>query len=316
MVHVYREIGTISDLQKKSSINWVYINNLSDFKSRLENIEYKKQEIKKEWYKICESEIQEKKLMISNQKNIIQDKAWMAYKMLYWEESINFFVFLRILLKIYFTRKSYFQKKSLIQDIENNKEKTALERVKSQYLEIQIEERFLNENKNLYYWAIWEKKVEQELKKLPLDSVIINDYKKSKQSFWKAVAMKWWHEWIQSVQIDHIVINKKGIFLIETKNRSQSMINHNTFSPVHQAKRHRHAFYCKHKDIFEKVIWKNPNLYSIVAMNRYLWDTKERWIFVMNIPKIKYFISSRNSDSLNESQIEKIKSILLRESDD
>jgi hypothetical protein len=99
----------------------------------------------------------------------------------------------------------------------------------------------ISENENLYYGAIGEQKVIEELKKLPSQYCVINDFRKK---FDKPLYIKQENDRIYSIQIDHIVVGPSGLFVIETKNWSTNSINNaELFSPVKQIKRSSYALF-------------------------------------------------------------------------
>lgn len=94
---------------------------------------------------------------------------------------------------------------------------------------------------NTIYGAIGEKKVEDVLKKLPDNHILINDFC---CTFSPPIYNKSNHDYIHSIQIDHLLISPSGIFLIETKNWSDKSINNpNLRSPVEQVLRTNFALF-------------------------------------------------------------------------
>ncbi|MBK8685610.1 MAG: NERD domain-containing protein [Bacteroidetes bacterium] len=77
-------------------------------------------------------------------------------------------------------------------------------------------------------------------------------------------------EYIWSIQIDHILISPSGIFMIETKNRSEhSLSNLSLRSPVEQSQRSSFALY------------KILNTEGINSLNKHHWG--ERKIPIRNL---------------------------------
>lgn len=94
---------------------------------------------------------------------------------------------------------------------------------------------------NTVYGALAELKVAAELEQLPDDCTLINDFN---CYFYPALFHRNTRDYIQSVQIDHLLITPAGIFIIETKNWSKySIENPYLFSPVQQVKRANYAIY-------------------------------------------------------------------------
>jgi hypothetical protein len=94
---------------------------------------------------------------------------------------------------------------------------------------------------NIIYGAIGEKKVEEMLKKLSDDYILINDFC---CSFDPPIHNKTNNDHIHSIQIDHLLFSPAGIFIIETKNWSNDSINNLELrSPVQQILRNNFAVY-------------------------------------------------------------------------
>lgn len=101
--------------------------------------------------------------------------------------------------------------------------------------------RVIDEINSYIYGAIGEQKVVEELKQLPDEYILINDFS---LTFDKAIFYKPERSWIKSVQIDHLLISSAGIFMIETKNWSkESLKSLNLRSPVEQIKRSNYALF-------------------------------------------------------------------------
>ena len=89
--------------------------------------------------------------------------------------------------------------------------------------------------------ALGESRVDEELRKLPDDFVVLNDFR---LQFDRPVYHKGTRQKIYSVQIDHLVLSPSGIFLLETKNWSQFSIESlDLRSPVAQIQRAGFAVY-------------------------------------------------------------------------
>lgn len=85
------------------------------------------------------------------------------------------------------------------------------------------------------YGALGELSVVKELQTLSDDSFVINDFR---MFFHKSIYDHRNNEYINSIQVDHLLINRSGVFVIETKNWSKlSTERMDFFSPVRQIKR-------------------------------------------------------------------------------
>lgn len=99
----------------------------------------------------------------------------------------------------------------------------------------------LENSKNLIAGAIGENLVVKEIKKLSDDYVLINDFN---LNFSRPIFYKKHNERIYSIQIDHLLISKAGIFIIETKNWSRSSVDSLSLrSPIEQIERANFALY-------------------------------------------------------------------------
>ena len=95
--------------------------------------------------------------------------------------------------------------------------------------------------KNLIAGAIGENLVVNEINKLSNDFTFINYFN---LKFDTPIFYKKNNERIRSVQIDHLLISKAGIFILETKNWSKSSVNSiNLRSPVSQVLRSSFALF-------------------------------------------------------------------------
>ncbi|KAF2327304.1 nuclease-related domain-containing protein [Flavobacterium daemonense] len=94
---------------------------------------------------------------------------------------------------------------------------------------------------NTIYGAVGEQKVENALRILSDDFILINDFC---CTFKPPIYNKAKNDHIYSIQIDHLLISTSGIFLIETKNWSDNSLNNPDLrSPVEQILRTNFALY-------------------------------------------------------------------------
>lgn len=95
--------------------------------------------------------------------------------------------------------------------------------------------------KPLIAGAIGESLVEKEIRKLSDDYILINDFNRT---FDPPLYNKRNFDRIFSIQIDHLLISRAGIFILETKNWSQASIKSlNLRSPVEQIHRTNFAIF-------------------------------------------------------------------------
>ena len=131
--------------------------------------------------------------------------------------------------------------KHFIKKYETEKQKLIEKRSKSEIKKIEYTRNFLENSKNLISGAIGENLVVKEIEKLSDDYVLINDFN---LSFSRPIFYKKQNQRIYSVQIDHLLISKAGVFVIETKNWSKSSVNTISLrSPIEQIERSNFALY-------------------------------------------------------------------------
>lgn len=107
--------------------------------------------------------------------------------------------------------------------------------------ELDHKKKVIDEVNSFIYGAIGEYKVVEELKQLPDNYILINDFS---YTFGKYLYYGQDKSYIKTIQIDHLLISPSGIFLIETKNWSkESLKNLDLFSPVSQIKRTNFALF-------------------------------------------------------------------------
>ena len=123
----------------------------------------------------------------------------------------------------------------------NNKETVLANRSKKKIRKIKYIFDTLHELHPLISGAIGELRVVEEVRDLPENYILINDFS---LRFSNPIYNKSTREKIFSIQIDHILISPAGIFLIETKNWSKESINnYELWSPVEQILRSSYAMF-------------------------------------------------------------------------
>jgi len=128
-----------------------------------------------------------------------------------------------------------------IKEYETEKENLVEKRAKSKIVKLEYTRNILENSRNLISGAIGENLVVKEIKKLSDDYVLINDFN---LDFPNPIFYKKHNQRIYSVQIDHLLISKAGIFIIETKNWSKSSVNTISLrSPIEQIERSNFALY-------------------------------------------------------------------------
>ena len=128
-----------------------------------------------------------------------------------------------------------------INKYETEKQNLIEKKAKSRTEKLEYTRQVLENSKNLIAGAIGENLVVKEIKKLSDDYVLINDFN---LNFSRPIFYKKYNERISSIQIDHLLISKAGIFIIETKNWSRSAVDSLSLrSPIEQIERANFALY-------------------------------------------------------------------------
>lgn len=142
--------------------------------------------------------------------------------------------------------------------------------------------------------AIGESLVEKELKKLSDTHVLFNDFS---VKFNEPIYNKRENDRIYSIQIDHLLVRRAGIFIIETKNWSKASIErYDMRSPVSQIKRASFALF---------VILNSHNSAESRFLNKHHWGDRKlkiRNLIVMinNKPKEEFkFVTVKVLNELN-----------------
>lgn len=293
MVKIVWNTWTLKELKNK-----LQINNLKEYTSLSKSLEIRKNVIIKEW------EEETKKKLIDLKNEVILEKKDLEELI----SKINKGWFLNKIKEkiiLYSKSRKIWKLNHKIELIESNFEDYSIKFVENKINSIISQEKLIESLKLLYYWAIWEEKVVNEFKNMYSDWILINDFN---QHFNKPIFTKWWKDKIMSIQIDHIFINTKGIFLIETKNRSNNSKESFTFSPIKQIERSGHAFYIYLKDIFKKDKYLNkqvfPNIYKIVVFIS--WNkihSTSNFVKVLYLNELKKYINDKffkiNTDEYN-----------------
>lgn len=177
-----------------------------------------------------------------------------------------------------------------IKEYETEKQNLIEKRAKPKTEKLEYIRNVLENSRNLISGAIGENLVVKEIEKLSDDYVLINDFN---LSFSRPIFYKKHNQRINSIQIDHLLISKAGIFIIETKNWSKSSVNSISLrSPIEQIERSNFALY----------VYISENIF----LNEHHWGEQKipiRNLIVMinNKPKAKFkFVSIKLLRELND----------------
>ena len=169
--------------------------------------------------------------------------------------------------------------------------------IKSGTVEIQNldkKKRVIDQINNSIYGALGELEVVTKLQNLPDDYILINDFS---LSFNKPIYNRKENYYIQSIQMDHILVAPSGVFLIETKNWSKhSVENHNLWSPVQQIKRANFALYIilnGKTSILNKHHWGDRQIpiKNLIVLTKHKPIEKFQYVKVLNINELFSYIN-------------------------
>lgn len=142
--------------------------------------------------------------------------------------------------------------KVFVKEFETNKNALVNKRANSYIKDLKYTKEVISGLGNLISGAIGENMVVKEIKKLSHNYVLINDFC---LSFHPPIYKKKNNDKIYSIQIDHLLISKAGIFILETKNWSKETVDSSNFrSPIEQIQRLNFALYVY---ISDKINLKN-----------------------------------------------------------
>lgn len=128
-----------------------------------------------------------------------------------------------------------------VKEYEADRQNLIEKRAKSKIEKLEYTHKVIENSRNLIAGAIGESLVVKEIMKLPNDYVLINDFN---LSFSRPIFYKKHNQRISSIQIDHLLISKAGIFIIETKNWSNSSVHSLSLrSPIEQIERSNFGLY-------------------------------------------------------------------------
>lgn len=206
-------------------------------------IEREKNELRQKLNSKVEKLTQQHNELIDAQKSIVQELTYSfrnVFKLVH-IECIRLFSNRFINATVKSKVKMLDEKRKRCQYLIANFEEAALEGGRQALDALDSRKRVIDEISTFIYGAIGEQKVVEELKQLPDDYTLINDFF---ILFDKPIFSKQQRSFIKSVQIDHLLISPAGIFLIETKNwRQQSLRNLSLRSPVEQIRRSNDALF-------------------------------------------------------------------------
>ena len=154
--------------------------------------------------------------------------------------------------------------KGKLVNIKKNKERIISERCLQPIRELEFTKEVIDGLYTLIAGAIGENSVVKELEKLPDDNFLINDFS---IKFKTPIINRKENDRIFSIQIDHLLICKSGVYILETKNWSKKSIqNLDLRSPVKQILRTSYALF---------VLLNGRNNHGNIRLNPHHWGDKK-----------------------------------------
>jgi len=218
------------------------------------------------------------------------------------EKILNFFTLYTRNRRIWFIKKD---SKRLLEKVKILEQKLSFKEYSWNWV--------INIEKN-YYGALWEEKVVNKFKNIYSPGILINNFD---IDFDKPIFTKWWKDIIMSMQIDHIFISERWVFLIETKNWNSNAENNWALSPIKQAELHNHAFYFFLKGICENDPQLSridlPKIFNaVVFTGKYKQESTNYFIKSIRLNDIKWFIENKKI-ILSPQNYRYIADILIKE---
>ncbi|NTS39951.1 NERD domain-containing protein [Flavisolibacter sp. BT320] len=164
----------------------------------------------------------------------------------------------------------------------------------SQRNELERTKSVIDQISTIIHGAFGEQKVVTELKKLSDDYILINDFT---FSFNPPIYYRQEDSYINSIQIDHLLIAPSGLFIIETKNWSKkSLENVNLWSPVQQIKRANFALF--------KLLSEGATESSLF-LNKHHWGDRK-----ITIKNLIVFINQKPNEEFQHVKVLTLKEVL------
>lgn len=137
--------------------------------------------------------------------------------------------------------KKIYRTELFVKAYEAEKQRIVEKRARNKIAELEHIYKVIQNSKNLISGAIGENLVVKEINKLSDEYVLINDFN---LQFSSPIYFKKYNQRIYSIQIDHLLISKAGVFIIETKNWSEKSVSSLSLrSPIEQIERSNFALY-------------------------------------------------------------------------
>ncbi len=179
-------------------------------------------------------------------------------------------------------------------------------------------DRIIVNNRLSIYGAIGELKVIKELKELSNNFYVLNNYK---IRFNKAIYNRQTDDYIQSIQVDHVVVGPTGFFIIEKKNWSDKTVKRkDLFSPVRQVERMGFAMFVWLNSairegiiIFSGSFWGSKKIspQKIITLVKAKHYEKLQYTNILPLDKLVSYIQKRKN-VFSEKEVKEIANYLLK----
>ncbi len=162
--------------------------------------------------------------------------------------------------------------------------------------------------------AVGESLVVKEIEKLPDDYILINDYN---LRFGRPIYNRNKNDRIYSIQIDHLLISKSGVYILETKNWSKKSVESlDLRSPVEQITRTSYAMFIILNDSWDKLTehhWgdKQIPIKNIIVMINEKPNADFKYVKVKSLRELNKYLTYFEP-IFTENEVERIAKYLIK----
>jgi len=210
-------------------------------------------------------------------------------------------------------KKEIYHDSNSLTYLSENKQKVIFERSRPEIKELEHVKEAIDELRTLIAGAIGESLVEKEIGKLSDDYTLINDFS---LKFKPPIYNKKTNDRIYSIQLDHLLISRAGIFILETKNWSKESINSlDLRSPVDQIIRTSYALFvvANNKIHLDKHHWgaKQIPIKSIIVMIHAKPKEEFKYVKIKLLKELNSYIEYFDP-ILSKHEVESVANSLIR----
>ena len=204
--------------------------------------------------------------------------------------------------------------KNQLKYINENNELIIKERSLPEIRKLNNVKKTIEELKPIIAGAVGENMVVKEIEKLPNDYILINDYN---LKFNPPIYNRNTNDKIFSIQIDHLLISKSGIYILETKNWSKKSVESlDLRSPVEQITRTSYALFLIVNDAKIKLTehhWGNKQIpiKNIIVMINEKPKEDFKYVKVKSLKELNKYITYFEP-IFTEDEVDRISKYLIR----